>query len=202
MYRRNRYYDPVKGRFTQEDPIGLAGGLNLYGFAGGDPVNFSDPFGLCAAQSDTLETVNVRQCSTENPSVAQRQMCVDRSESGSVQEIFNLAGGAGIPVSMNNAYRDRATVGTGGRPGGSPRSLHRAGLAFDINSSALTARQLADFASVAQEYGFFAREDDPGHFEVGDRAASRPEIAEADRSYAAGECTDANVEAARTQQKR
>jgi hypothetical protein len=32
--------------FTQEDPIGLAGGLNLYGFAGGDPVNFSDPFGL------------------------------------------------------------------------------------------------------------------------------------------------------------
>ena len=25
----------------------MAGGLNLYGFAGGDPVNFSDPFGLC-----------------------------------------------------------------------------------------------------------------------------------------------------------
>ena len=32
--------------FFQQDPIGLAGGLNLYGFAGGDPVNFSDPFGL------------------------------------------------------------------------------------------------------------------------------------------------------------
>jgi RHS repeat-associated protein len=47
LYMRNRYYDPVTGRFTQEDPIGLAGGLNLYGFAGGDPVNFSDPFGLC-----------------------------------------------------------------------------------------------------------------------------------------------------------
>jgi RHS repeat-associated protein len=48
VYMRNRYYDPVSGRFTQEDPIGLAGGLNLYGFAGGDPVNFSDPFGLRA----------------------------------------------------------------------------------------------------------------------------------------------------------
>ncbi len=47
QYRRNRYYDPQQGRFTQEDPIGLAGGMNLYGFAGGDPVNFSDPFGLC-----------------------------------------------------------------------------------------------------------------------------------------------------------
>ena len=46
-YKRNRYYDPQTGRFTQEDPIGLAGGVNLYGFAGGDPVNFSDPFGLC-----------------------------------------------------------------------------------------------------------------------------------------------------------
>src|SRR5437667_11741599 len=44
---RHRYYGPATGRFTQEDPIGLAGGLNLYGFAGGDPVNFSDPFGLC-----------------------------------------------------------------------------------------------------------------------------------------------------------
>jgi uncharacterized protein RhaS with RHS repeats len=37
----------VTGRFTQEDPIGLAGGMNLYGFGDGDPVNFSDPFGLC-----------------------------------------------------------------------------------------------------------------------------------------------------------
>jgi len=46
MYRRNRYYDPTTGRFTQEDPLGLAGGLNAYGFANGDPVNFSDPFGL------------------------------------------------------------------------------------------------------------------------------------------------------------
>jgi RHS repeat-associated protein len=46
MYRRNRYYDPASGRFTQPDPIGLAGGLNLYGYADGDPVNYSDPFGL------------------------------------------------------------------------------------------------------------------------------------------------------------
>lgn len=51
LYMRNRYYDPVTGQFTQEDPIGLAGGLNAYGFAGGDPVNHSDPFGL---SPDTL----------------------------------------------------------------------------------------------------------------------------------------------------
>jgi RHS repeat-associated protein len=50
-YRRNRYYDPATGRFTQEDPIGLAGGLNLYGFAAGDPVNYADPYGLSAEGS-------------------------------------------------------------------------------------------------------------------------------------------------------
>jgi RHS repeat-associated protein len=48
MYMRNRYYDPQSARFTQEDPIGIAGGLNVYGFAGGDPVSYSDPYGLAA----------------------------------------------------------------------------------------------------------------------------------------------------------
>jgi RHS repeat-associated protein len=46
MYMRNRYYDPATGQFTQTDPIGIAGGLNTYGFAAGDPVSYSDPFGL------------------------------------------------------------------------------------------------------------------------------------------------------------
>ncbi|HEX6053467.1 MAG TPA: RHS repeat-associated core domain-containing protein, partial [Gemmatimonadaceae bacterium] len=49
IYKRNRYYDPSTGRFTQEDPIGLAGGSNLYGFANSDPVNFGDPLGLSAS---------------------------------------------------------------------------------------------------------------------------------------------------------
>lgn len=47
------------GRLTQEDPIGLAGGLNLYGYANGDPVNFSDPFGLCP---DSLSTKEREDC--------------------------------------------------------------------------------------------------------------------------------------------
>jgi RHS repeat-associated protein len=51
-YRRNRNYDPQTGRFTQEDPIGLAGGMNLYGFAGDDPVSMSDPFGLWDCDKD------------------------------------------------------------------------------------------------------------------------------------------------------
>ena len=52
FYRRNRYFDAATGRFTQEDPMGLGGGLNAYGFGGGDPVNFSDPFGLCPEKAE------------------------------------------------------------------------------------------------------------------------------------------------------
>lgn len=61
QYMRNRYYDPKTGRFTQQDPIGLAGGLNLYGYAGGDPVNFSDPFGLKATPMDATSARLIRQ---------------------------------------------------------------------------------------------------------------------------------------------
>jgi RHS repeat-associated protein len=43
---RARYYDPDTRRFISEDPLGLAGGINLYAFANGDPVNGSDPSGL------------------------------------------------------------------------------------------------------------------------------------------------------------
>jgi RHS repeat-associated protein len=41
-----RYYDPDVGRFISEDPIGLKGGINLYAFAGNDPVNGYDPSGM------------------------------------------------------------------------------------------------------------------------------------------------------------
>jgi RHS repeat-associated protein len=44
-YMRNRWYDTRTGRFLSEDPIGLAGGLNLYAFAAGDPINGADPTG-------------------------------------------------------------------------------------------------------------------------------------------------------------
>ena len=33
-YLRNRWYDPRTGRFLTQDPIGLAGGVNLYAYAG------------------------------------------------------------------------------------------------------------------------------------------------------------------------
>ncbi len=43
---RARYYDPATGRFISEDPIGFEGGLNLYAYVGGNPINYNDPSGL------------------------------------------------------------------------------------------------------------------------------------------------------------
>jgi RHS repeat-associated protein len=45
-YYRNRYYKPSIGRFISEDPIGLAGGINAYGYVQNDPINRFDPSGL------------------------------------------------------------------------------------------------------------------------------------------------------------
>jgi RHS repeat-associated protein len=55
-YYKARIYSPTLGRFMQTDPIGVAGGINLYGYVGGDPVNNDDPSGLlaCGANGFTL----------------------------------------------------------------------------------------------------------------------------------------------------
>ncbi len=57
QYLINRYYDPSTGQFLSADPLVQLTG-QAYSYAGDNPINFNDPFGLCAQK---------KQCSWWNP---------------------------------------------------------------------------------------------------------------------------------------
>jgi RHS repeat-associated protein len=61
-YYRARYYNPNTGRFLSEDPIGFAGGTNLYAYANENPLRFADPLGLCAINPSNPMSPKQTQC--------------------------------------------------------------------------------------------------------------------------------------------
>ena len=55
-----RAYDPETGRWLSRDPIGEAGGINLYGYVGNSPVNLIDLLGLYESYAWMRATIRVR----------------------------------------------------------------------------------------------------------------------------------------------
>ncbi len=74
-YNLLRSFASGVGRFTQMDPIGLAGGLNRPGYVGANPLNLIDPLGL-AVKCKTIAKIpflaEVQEC-TEDGSVPSEQ---------------------------------------------------------------------------------------------------------------------------------
>ena len=104
-YFRARYYDPELGRFISEDPIGLAGGINQYAFAGNDPVNNTDPSGLHSAY---------RPYDCGNGSSEQLVVDIGNNEVSS----SCVYGGGGMSFTGNSGYGDFGGSDAGGGQNG------------------------------------------------------------------------------------
>lgn len=77
MNFRMRTYDPRLGRFLQADPIGYAGGANLFAYVGGDPVNLIDPWGV-EEPSGKCKPTPEAPCLPEIKVTGQKTYCTDR----------------------------------------------------------------------------------------------------------------------------
>lgn len=60
VYYGRRYYSPSLGRFISRDPIGAAGGPNLYGFVANNPINRWDYMGMDPVKMDAFVVSSAR----------------------------------------------------------------------------------------------------------------------------------------------
>ena len=84
-YNRFRYYDPELRCYTQADPIGLMGGVNLHGYVT-DPLEYIDPLGL--AEQTYLPPPGNRNA-LEESSKLRPDLGTDEQISKEVDEAFN-----------------------------------------------------------------------------------------------------------------
>lgn len=131
-YYRARYYDPRGARFLSEDPIGLAGGINMYAYVGGNPISRWDPEGLdwlndagdfFAGMGDTLTlgaTKYVRELMGTDDFVNQ---CSGFYGGG---ENF----GTGLAMTLGAASVARNALAMGGRSGSLATRFARGGKRF------------------------------------------------------------------------
>jgi RHS repeat-associated protein len=138
-YNVHRWYRAGWGRYTQADPIGLAGGLALYSYAAGAPGSLVDPLGLDDTSPWWLgvewatgtgprshyftdgdpftqllqQHSHIQEVRDKVKSLLPRRCCTCNSTSFGDSSPYNLGGLAGVP----KYFRDYSTLLTGGITG-------------------------------------------------------------------------------------
>ena len=97
-YYRARMYSPTLGRFMQNDPTGYSGGLNLYAYAGNDPINHTDPMGTNPTEVASAGSSLINESSAGNPPVAAA------GGTGGGDDGFGLPGGSGSGSSPGTGF--------------------------------------------------------------------------------------------------
>ncbi|MCO7218178.1 RHS repeat-associated core domain-containing protein, partial [Halomonas sp. OfavH-34-E] len=113
---RHRYYDPETGRFTTQDPIGLAGGENLYMYAP-NPTGWVDPLGLsgcCGGNIFSNRAARLEVMRQENIPTSQQPFSQSRNDSGYEYRYDRPTPGGGTEVvSVQQQTMDRSHPGQG-----------------------------------------------------------------------------------------
>ena len=95
-YHSARYYLPWLGRWLNTDPIGLKGGINVYGYALDNPVKATDPGGTDARLTVDQDTSSITYSTTVHFYGTAAEIARMRPAATRATEFYNNAGGTAV----------------------------------------------------------------------------------------------------------
>jgi RHS repeat-associated protein len=105
-----RRYAPAIGRWTTRDPLGEAGGMNLYAFVGNNPVNWVDPWGLKIDNSKCNKPVYYKHEDSIEPLVVKPKTKYKGRQDGAIEpstgDVYKTAGKGWLPFSLDDIWLD------------------------------------------------------------------------------------------------
>ncbi|NJA06623.1 RHS repeat-associated core domain-containing protein [Methylococcaceae bacterium WWC4] len=102
-YNHTRYFSPHVGRYLQPDLIGLEGGTNVYTYANGNPVSYTDPTGTESESCGCFSIFNLFNFS----SWAIQTVITEISESSQADNNQESAGNGAISnINIDDKIRD------------------------------------------------------------------------------------------------